>query len=86
MKTLTATLSLAALLGATAPALAVQAGTFDPRDPNSLTRTGQQNTKPYALTGSSRRSQPEPNDSRLQVNSSLGARAVITTHDDSRNR
>lgn len=86
MKFLMTTLSLAALLGATAPAFAVSAGTFDPRDPNSLTRPAQQDAqKPYALTGSSRRSQ-EPNDSRLQVNNQLGGRAVITTHDDAQQK
>ena len=82
MKLLVTTFSLAALLGAAAPAFAVSAGTFDPRDPNSLTRPAQQDApKPYALTGSSRRAQ-QPNDARVQVNTPHGARAVITTHDD----
>lgn len=87
MKTLTATLSLAALLGAALPAQAVLPGVFDPRNPNSLSTSGRaQTAKPYALTGSNRTTQREPNDARVQVNSQLGARAVITTHDDSRNR
>lgn len=82
MKFLTTTFSLAALLAATVPAFAVSPGTFDPRDPNSLTKPAQPDAqKPYALTGSSRRNQ-KPNDSRLQVNNQLGGRAVITTHDD----
>lgn len=80
MKTLITTLSLAAALGAALPAFAVTPGTFDPRDPNSLSKA-QAPQKPYALTGTQRRAQ-EPNDSRLQVNSQLGGRAVITTHDD----
>jgi len=82
MKSMTTMLSLAMLLGATAPAFAVSAGTFDPRDPNSLTKPAQQGAqKPYALTGTSRQVK-EPNDARVQVNSALGARAVLTTHDD----
>jgi len=76
-KLLTTTLSLAALLAAVAPAIAVAPGTFDPRDPNSLTKPAQQ-SKPYALTGASRHSQ-KPNDVRLQINSPHGARSVMTT-------
>lgn len=81
MKTLVTTFSLAAVLAAALPASAVTAGTFDPRDPNSLARPAQSAQKPYALTGSARRVH-EPNDSRIQVNNQLGARAVITTHDE----
>jgi len=70
------TLALAALLGAVAPALAVTPGTFDPRDPNSLTKPAQAQ-KPYALTGSSRQAK-QPNDTKVEVNNQLGARAVIS--------
>ena len=82
MKTLVTTFSLATVLAAALPAWAVTAGTFDPRDPNSLTRpAAAQTQKPYALTGSTRGAQ-EPNDARAQVNNQLGARAVITGHHD----
>jgi len=80
MKTLMTALSLAALVGASVPAFAVTPGTFDPRDPNSLSKSGQTAQTPYALTGSARGAHKQ-NDSRVEVNSSLGARAVITTHD-----
>jgi len=76
------TLALAGLLGAVAPALAVTPGTFDPRDPNSLTRAPQAQ-KPYALTGSSRQAK-QPNDTKVQVNNQLGARAVISTRGEAR--
>ena len=80
MKTLVTTFSLATVLAAALPAAAVTAGTFDPRDPNSLARPAQaQQQKPYALTGSARRAS-EPNDTRLQINSYVGSRAVIADH------
>jgi hypothetical protein len=80
MKTLVTTISLATVLAAALPAAAVTAGTFDPRDPNSLARPAQaEQQKPYALTGSARRA-TEPNDTRLQVNSYVGSRAVIANH------
>lgn len=78
MKTLVTTLSLATVLAAALPAAAVTAGTFDPRDPNSLTKSAQPQ-KPYALTGSAQR-KVEPNDTRVQVNDQLGSRAVLPTH------
>lgn len=80
MKTLVTTFSLAAVLAAALPAAAVTAGTFDPRDPNSLAKPAQsRQEKPYALTGSTRRTS-EPNDTRLQINSYFGSRAVIANH------
>lgn len=75
-KLFSTTLALAAFLGAVAPALAVAPGTFDPRDPNSLTKAPQVQ-KPYALTGSNRPAK-QPNDTKVQVNNQLGARAVIS--------
>lgn len=80
MKTLVTTFSLATVLAAALPASAVTAGTFDPRDPNSLAKPAQsEQQKPYALTGSARRAQ-QPNDTQLQVNSYVGSRAVIANH------
>lgn len=80
MKTLVTTFSLATVLAAALPAAAVTAGTFDPRDPNSLAKPAQaEQQKPYALTGSARRT-TEPNDTRLQINSHVGSRAVIANH------
>lgn len=82
MKTLVTTLALASVLAAALPAAAVTAGTFDPRDPNSLAKPAQaEQQKPYALTGSARRA-AEPNDTRLQINSYVGSRAVIANHHD----
>jgi hypothetical protein len=81
-KLFSTTLALAAFLGAVAPALAVSPGTFDPRDPNSLTKAPQAQ-KPYALTGSSREAK-KPNDTQVQVNNQLGARAVISTRGEAR--
>ena len=50
MKTLVTTFSLATVLAAALPASAVTAGTFDPRDPNSLAKPAQsEQQKPYAL-------------------------------------
>lgn len=82
MKTLVTTLSLATVLAAALPASAVTAGTFDPRDPNSLARPAQAaQQKPYALTGNTKRVQ-KPNDTTLQVNSYVGSRAVIANHSE----
>ena len=80
MTTIVTTLSLATVLAAALPAVAVTAGTFDPRDPNSLAKpAAAAQQKPYALTGSAPRT-TEPNDTRLQVNSYVGSRAVIAEH------
>lgn len=80
MKTLVTTFSLATVLAAALPAAAVTAGTFDPRDPNSLAKPARaEQQKPYALTGNARRT-TEPSDTRVQVNTYVGSRAVIAEH------